>query len=42
MRPDPHRPTDLRNPLDHQIRQVRKKNLNDIMITTRPTMITPT
>jgi hypothetical protein len=41
IRPDPHRPTDLLNPLDYHIRQVRKKNLNNIMITTRSIMITP-
>jgi len=26
MRPDPHRPTDLLDPLDHHIRQVRQEN----------------
>jgi hypothetical protein len=35
------RPTDPLNPLDHHIRQVREKNLNNIMITTRLIMITP-
>jgi hypothetical protein len=39
--PDPHRPTNLLDPLDHHISQVREKNLNNIVITTRPTMITP-
>jgi hypothetical protein len=41
MCPHPHRPTDLLNPLDHHVRQVRKKNLNNIMIATRRIMITP-
>jgi hypothetical protein len=34
MRPDPHRPTDLVDPLDHHIRQVRQENS---MIITRIT-----
>jgi hypothetical protein len=40
IRPDPHRPTDLLNPLDHHIRQVRKKNLTNTLIT-QPIMIAP-
>jgi hypothetical protein len=42
MRPDPHRPTDLVELLDHHICQVRQQNLNLTMIITRPAMITPT
>jgi hypothetical protein len=34
MRPDLHRPTDLIDPLDHHIRQVRQENPNNIMIIT--------
>jgi hypothetical protein len=38
-RPDPHRPTDLGDPLDHHIRQVRQQNPNPTLITTPSEMI---
>jgi hypothetical protein len=34
MRPDPHRPTEHVNLLDHHIRQVRQENLKPVIITT--------
>jgi len=34
MRPDPHRPTDLVESLDHHIGQVRQENPDSIMIIT--------
>lgn len=41
MRPDPRRSTNLLDPLDHHIYQVRQQNPRNTMITTRRDMITP-
>jgi len=41
MRPDPRRPTNPLDPLNHHIYQVRQQNPRITMITTRPDMITP-
>jgi hypothetical protein len=38
-RPDPHRPTNVGDPLDHYIRQMRQQNPNPTLITTPAEMI---